>query len=313
MLKDLLNNPRALLFAVLVHVVLVLLLVVSLQWVQPPPKLQGSENIVQAVVIDESKTREAQERAREEERRKQAETEAQRRAAEQERQRAREAEQRKAEEAERQRQQEAERRRRGQIEVERALAERQRAQEQRAQEQKRLAEQEAKRKLEAEQRREAEAKRQAEAEARRKAEEAAKRKAEAEAKRKAEEDARRKADEARRQQEAEAALQRELAAEQQSREAQSLVAKYVPIIQQKVARNWRRPPSARAGMSCEVFVRLIPGGEVVEARVVKSSGDVMFDRSVETAVVKASPLPIPADPAMFERFRELRFVFKPEG
>lgn len=57
MLKDLLSHPRALLFAVLVHVVLILLLVTSLEWVQKPPQLQGSTEIVQAVVIDESKLR----------------------------------------------------------------------------------------------------------------------------------------------------------------------------------------------------------------------------------------------------------------
>jgi colicin import membrane protein len=59
-------------------------------------------------------------------------------------------------------------------------------------------------------------------------------------------------------------------------------------------------------------VRLIPGGDVMHVEVVKSSGDASFDRSVETAVQKAVPLPLPADPALFEKFREITFVFDPD-
>ena len=321
MLTELLKNPRALLFAILVHVVLVLLLVVSLQWVEPPPSLQGSEKIVQAVVIDESKTHAAAERAKQDEQRRQAEAEA-KRAAEEQRKQA--AEQRKADDAARKQQQVAERQHQQQVEVERALQERQLAQ------QKRLAEQDSKRKIEAEQKRKAEtevkrkadeeAKRRAEEEAKRKADDDAKRKAAAEAKRKADEEAKAKAEEARRQQEAKELLQQQLAQEEQQQVAgetqkkmDALKARYIALITQKVQRNWGKPPDARAGMSCEVFVRLIPGGEVVEARVVKSSGNVLFDRSVETAVFRASPLPMPTEAALLNQFRELRFVFKPEG
>jgi len=313
MLKDLLKNPRALFLAILVHVVLMLLLVVSLQWVRPPPTLQGSEKIVQAVVIDESKTRAAAEHAKQVELKKQAEEEAKRKAAAEEQQRQREAEQRKVDEGKKQ---QAEERQRQEQEIERALAEKQRNQE------RRLAEQETKRKMEAEQKRrtDAEAKRKAEEQVKRKAEEDAKKAEAAEARRKADEEARRKAEDARREREAKEQLQQQLAQEEQARLAgerekklDSLRAQYIALITQKVQRNWLRPSSARVGMSCEVFVRLIPGGEVVEARVVKSSGDVMYDRSVETAVFKASPLPMPADPGLIDQFRELRFVFKPEG
>ena len=37
-----------------------------------------------------------------------------------------------------------------------------------------------------------------------------------------------------------------------------------------------------------------------------------FDRSVLSAVRKASPLPMPADPALYEQFREIEFVFRPD-
>jgi colicin import membrane protein len=65
-------------------------------------------------------------------------------------------------------------------------------------------------------------------------------------------------------------------------------------------------------MSCTVFVRLIPGGDVAHVEIVKSSGNGIFDSSVEKAVYKAVPLPVPTDPGLFEKFRDVKFEFKPE-
>jgi colicin import membrane protein len=166
----------------------------------------------------------------------------------------------------------------------------------------------------AEQRRleEAEQKRKAEAEAKAKAEAEKKRKAEAEAKKKAELEAKRKAEaEAARQREAEAALQAQVKAEQELARARSALASYIPYIQQKVQSNWIRPAGSPAGLSCLVQVQLIPGGDVASVRVIRSSGDPLFDRSVETAVLKASPLPLPTDTTLFKHFREINFNFSP--
>jgi len=172
---------------------------------------------------------------------------------------------------------------------------------------------EAKAKAEAERKRkvEAEAKAKAEAERKRKAEAEAKAKAEAERKRKAEAEAKARAEEEKRRREAEAALQAQVAAEQEAARARSALSEYIPYIQDKVQRNWLRPPGSTAGLSCLIRVRLIPGGEVVSATVVRSSGDPMFDRSVETAVLKASPLPLPPDTSLFNHFREINFNFDP--
>jgi len=173
-------------------------------------------------------------------------------------------------------------------------------------EKKRKAEAEAKAKVEAEKKRkaEAEAKAKAEAEKKRKAEAEAKAKAEAEKKRKAEAEAKAKA-------EAEAEMRRQIAAEQEEARARSALSEYIPYIQDKVQRNWLKPAGSAAGLSCLIKVRLIPGGDVVSATVVRSSGDPLFDRSVETAVLKASPLPLPTDATLFNHFREINFNFDP--
>jgi len=99
----------------------------------------------------------------------------------------------------------------------------------------------------------------------------------------------------------------------QAARAQSELARFEGLIRQKVERNWVRPAGWTKGMECVVRVRLAPTGEVINAMVARSSGSAAFDRSVENAVYKASPLPLPEDKGLFEHFRELELRFRPEG
>ena len=64
------------------------------------------------------------------------------------------------------------------------------------------------------------------------------------------------------------------------------------------------------GLESIISVHAIPGGEVVRVTVYQSSGNEVFDRRAVTAVGKASPLPLPADPATFDRLRLREFTFK---
>lgn len=119
-----------------------------------------------------------------------------------------------------------------------------------------------------------------------------------------------------RRKEAESALQEQVTAEEKRRaDARTLgeVERYKALIRQKVSRSWNRPVTAAKGLQCTVRVRLVAGGEVLAASVVRSSGDPVFDRSVENAVYKATPLPVPQDPQLFDYFREIEFVFNPES
>ena len=137
----------------------------------------------------------------------------------------------------------------------------------------------------------------------------------AEEKKKKEAEKRRLAEEAKRKKEKEAIeAEAKRKAEKEAHEAeqrrlQSLRGEYINMIAQHVERYWRRPPSVKPGLSCTVKVKQIPGGEVIDARVGICNGDLVVHRSIESAVRKASPLPEPPDPALFDR--NLEFTFKP--
>ena len=156
-------------------------------------------------------------------------------------------------------------------------------------------------------------KRAAEAEAKRKAEEAERRKLEAaEAKRKADEKARAER-EARADAERQAELQRSLAAEEEESAAAAarsgVMDEYRRLLVQAIERNWIRPPSARPGLECTLYVTQAPGGTVVDVKLGACNGDQAVRESITTAVFKSSPLPAPRDPRAFER--RLEIVFKP--
>lgn len=110
----------------------------------------------------------------------------------------------------------------------------------------------------------------------------------------------------------ELALQQQMEAERQASVLSSALAQYIPIITQKVGRNWNQPANLQRGITAKVAVRLTANGEVVSAQLTRSSGDTVFDRSVVNAVYKASPLPIPRERGINEKFRELNLNFNPE-
>ncbi len=103
----------------------------------------------------------------------------------------------------------------------------------------------------------------------------------------------------------------ERAATRQQRADDVEIARYVDAVRTRVAGVFIYP-DFQEGLICTLVVRMIPGGEVVEARVIQSSGNAAFDRQAENAVRKASPLPVPSDPRLFKRMREIKFVFDPE-
>ena len=157
----------------------------------------------------------------------------------------------------------------------------------------------------------------AKAEAQRKAmaEEAERRKAaEADAKRKQQDEAR-AAQDAKVKTEREADLKRRLAAEAAEEEGamamarSGIVDEYRTLLSQAVERSWIRPPSAKAGLECTLYVSQAPGGTVVDVKLGTCNGDQSVRESIVNAVYRASPLPAPRDSRAFER--RLEIVFRP--
>jgi len=167
-------------------------------------------------------------------------------------------------------------------------------------------EEEKKKKAAAEKKRkEKEAEEKKKREAERKKQEAEKKKREEEKKRKEKEEAERKA--------REKALQEQLEAEQKAvQEAKDLseIQKYQIRIARAIENKFNRL-GLEEGLSCVILIRMIEGGKVVEASIVKSSGNDLFDKRAEDAVYKSSPLPVPDETRLFEKMRNIRFTFEP--
>lgn len=117
-----------------------------------------------------------------------------------------------------------------------------------------------------------------------------------------------KADMERKQQAEAAAAQN---AENQARIAGE-VDKYKALIVNAIGRNWILPENADSSLSSQFRIRLAPDGMVLEVTLTRSSGDPLLDRSAQTAIYKASPLPVPTDAETFNLFREISLTVRPE-
>ena len=107
----------------------------------------------------------------------------------------------------------------------------------------------------------------------------------------------------------EAELRAGLAAEEHAEalRASGAMTAWTQSIRGKVERAWLRPPSVSAALDCVVRVTQVPGGEVVSVQIQTCNGDASARESIEAAVYRASPLPQPADKALFERIIDFRF------
>jgi colicin import membrane protein len=85
---------------------------------------------------------------------------------------------------------------------------------------------------------------------------------------------------------------------------------YIAKIQAKVRGNWILPQGLTGNPEAVFDVVQLPTGEVLSARLVKSSGNAAYDQAVERAILKSSPLPLPATRELFAR--ELKLTFRPQ-
>ena len=106
-------------------------------------------------------------------------------------------------------------------------------------------------------------------------------------------------------------------ARRQAQEASALAAgkvvdEYIAKIAGKIRRYIVLPPGVAKNIRAEFNVTLLPGGEVLNTTLIKTSGSDAYDSAVERAILKAQPLPLPpAEQKLFNRFRDLRLKFSP--
>jgi len=108
-------------------------------------------------------------------------------------------------------------------------------------------------------------------------------------------------------------------AERQERELKALIAKreadartraqaaWVDKIRAKIRGNIILPRDIVGNPEAVYDVALLPTGEVLSVKQMRSSGNAGYDEAVYRAILKSSPLPKPDNPALFERRLELRF------
>lgn len=121
--------------------------------------------------------------------------------------------------------------------------------------------------------------------------------------RKFEED-RRQAEEQRRKAEADK-LARELATTARNK----ALDEYIGRIRNKVRQNWILPQDIQGNPQCVFKVIQLPTGEVIDVKLLKTSGHPAYDDAVYRAILKSSPLPPPASRDQF--YRELELTFRP--
>lgn len=101
--------------------------------------------------------------------------------------------------------------------------------------------------------------------------------------------------------------------EQAAREA-SETESYISAITAALSQRWIIPATARQkdALSAHVRIRLLPGGEVLDVKLVKSSGDRAFDDSAVNAVKSAGRLPVPSGDLFNKHFRDITINFHPQ-
>ncbi len=92
-----------------------------------------------------------------------------------------------------------------------------------------------------------------------------------------------------------------------------VVDKYKALIINAISQQWILPDNVDRRLSSQFRIRLAPNGTVLDVSLLRSSGDSILDRSAQSAIYKASPLPVPSDMATFNIFREISLTVRPEN
>ena len=112
---------------------------------------------------------------------------------------------------------------------------------------------------------------------------------------------------------AEAEAQAKAAAEAATQARVSEIDSFRGRIRDKIRGKANVPDTVRGKPEVQVRITILPGGEVLDARVVRASGNRIYDDAILRAIRSASPLPVPpANSELFPTFRDLILNFEHE-
>jgi colicin import membrane protein len=93
---------------------------------------------------------------------------------------------------------------------------------------------------------------------------------------------------------------------------QSVIGEYKGRIKLKIRGYLNARVCGNGNPQLEFEIALFPSGQLRGSPLLrKSSGIAACDRAVESAILQSDPLPVPPQPEIFNEFRNLRLVFRP--
>lgn len=104
---------------------------------------------------------------------------------------------------------------------------------------------------------------------------------------------------------------RDALAAQQAAAAKRDIDKYMDGIRSKVKPYVRVPDGLQGNPEAEFTVTLLPGGEVLDVKLSKSSGNATYDKAIENAIIKAQPFVVPTGGQFQQHFRRFTMAFRP--
>lgn len=107
-------------------------------------------------------------------------------------------------------------------------------------------------------------------------------------------------------------LEAKAAADRRAAEVGRIVADFRDKIRAKIHGNTRIPENLTGNPQARFEVNVLPTGEIVGVKLLKSSGNAAYDQAVERAIFKSSPLPTPTDKDALAQFRKLDLKFQPK-
>ncbi len=117
---------------------------------------------------------------------------------------------------------------------------------------------------------------------------------------------------AQKQQQAKQAEAQRLAREQEDAE-NKMIEEYRAKIQAGIYQKMQPFDDLPKDTYADVEITVLPDGRVFATNVKKNSASARFNAAVELAILRAQPLPVPKDPALFSsHFRRLDLTFRPK-